>query len=95
MIERHISFTVPAANANAFERFFTERYRPAMAEAAGYVRVELLREIDDPARYQMALRFSDPESAVGWRTSDVHQALQPDLTALHEGSTVVGYDVIA
>jgi heme-degrading monooxygenase HmoA len=95
MIERHITFTVPAANAAAFERFFGERYRPAMAEAAGYVRVELLREIDHPARYQMTLRFADPESAAGWRTSEVHQALQPDLAALHSGSAVVGYDVIA
>jgi antibiotic biosynthesis monooxygenase (ABM) superfamily enzyme len=95
MIERHITFTVPAANAAAFERFFDEAYRPAMAEAPGYVRVELLREIEEPARYQMSLRFSDPDSAAGWRTSPVHQALQPGLAALHDGSEVVGYDVIA
>lgn len=95
MIERHITFKVPATNAAAFERFFDEAYRPAMAEAPGYVRVELLREIEQPTRYQMSLRFSDPEAAVGWRTSEVHQALQPALNALHDGSEVVGYDVIA
>lgn len=95
MIERHVTFKVPPANAAAFERFFDEAYRPAMAEAPGYVRVELLREIDEPARYQMSLRFRDPESAAGWRTSEVHQALQPALNALHEGSEVAGYDVIA
>jgi quinol monooxygenase YgiN len=94
MIERHITFRVPAASADAFERFFDEAYRPAMARAPGYVRVELLREIDDPTRYQMALRFTDPGAAAGWRTSETHQALQPALNALHEGSDVVGYDVV-
>lgn len=95
MIERHITFTVPVANAAAFERFFSESYGPAMAKADGYVRVELLREIDDPTRYQMALRFADPGSAAGWRTSEVHTALQPELNALHEGTEIVGYDVVA
>jgi heme-degrading monooxygenase HmoA len=94
MIERHITFRVPAANAGAFERFFDEAYRPAMAEAPGYLRVELLREIDDPTRYQMTLRFSDLDSAAGWRTSERHRALQPALGALHEGSEVVAYHVI-
>lgn len=94
MIERHITFRVAAATAEAFERFFDEAYRPAMAESPGYVRAELLREIDDATRYRMTLRFSDPDAAAGWRTSATHQALQPALTALHEGSEVVGYDVI-
>ncbi len=95
MIERHVTFQVPAANAAAFERFFNETYKPEMAKAPGYVRVELLREIEAPTRFQMALRFTDPESAAGWRTSPVHQALQPELNALHEGMDVIGYDVIA
>ncbi len=95
MIERHITFTVPAANTTAFERFFGESYRPAMAKAPGYVRVELLREVDDPGRYQMALRFTDPDAATAWRTSAVHTALQPGLNALHEGTEIVGYDVLA
>jgi hypothetical protein len=32
---------------------------------------------------------------VGWRTSPVHQGLQPDLNALVSSSVVQAYEVIA
>ena len=95
MIERHITFNVHAARTAEFERFFAERYRPAMAAAPGFVRVELLCEAADPTRYQMTLRFQDAESATGWRTSPVHQTLAPDLAALYSTNEIVGYDVVA
>jgi len=95
MIERHITFNVHPDRTEAFERFFADRYSPTMAKAPGFVRVELLREIDSATRYQMVLRFQDPESAAGWRTSGVHQALQPELTALFSTNEIQGYDVIA
>ncbi len=95
MIERHLTFTVDPANADAFERFMTDEYGPAMARSPGFVRLDLLREADDRTRYQLAFRFSDAGSAAGWRTSTVHQALQPALQALHRGMVVQGYDVIA
>lgn len=94
MIERHITFTVPPDHASDFERFIAERYRPAMAASPGFVRVDLLREAEEPTRYQMVLRFTDLQSSVGWRTSPVHQGLQPDLTALVAGSEVQAYEVI-
>jgi len=94
MIERHITFNVhPGMNAD-FERFFAERYRPAMSAAPGFVRVELLREVESQTRYQMMLRFQDAETAAGWRTSPVHQALQPALAALFSTNEIQGYDVI-
>jgi heme-degrading monooxygenase HmoA len=95
MIERHITFSVLADRAADFERFFSERYRPAMSESPGFVRAELLRESDGPTRYQMTLRFRDAEASAGWRTSAVHQALQPALVALCSSSEIVAYDVIA
>jgi len=95
MIERHINYTVQRDQTSDFERFFAERYRPAMAASPGFVRVELLREADEATRYQMMLRFEDAASALGWRTSPVHQGLQPALAALVAGSEVQGYDVIA
>ena len=95
MIERHITFNVHPDRTEAFERFFADRYAPTMAKAPGFIRVELLREIDSATRYQMVLRFQDAERAAGWRTSEVHQALQPELTALFTTNEIQGYDVIA
>lgn len=95
MIERHITFTVSLDQAGDFERFFTERYRPAMAASPGYVSVGLLREAEDATHYQMVLRFQDFDASVGWRTSPVHQGLQPALSALVSSSTVQAYEVIA
>jgi heme-degrading monooxygenase HmoA len=95
MIERHITFNVHAERAADFERFFEDRYRPAMATSPGFVRAELLQEADQPARYQMVLRFRDLDSSAGWRASAVHQALQPDLAALFSTNEIVAYDVIA
>jgi antibiotic biosynthesis monooxygenase (ABM) superfamily enzyme len=42
----------------------------------------------------MMLRFQDAETAAGWRTSPVHQALQPALAALFSTNEIQGYDVI-
>lgn len=95
MIERHITFNVHPDRTEAFERFFAEQYRPAMAQAPGFVRVELLREAEAPTRYQMVLRWRDGDAAVGWRTSPVHEALQPGLMALFSSNEIVAYDVVA
>lgn len=95
MIERHITFTVHPDKSAEFERFFAEAYAPAMSKAPGFVSVGLLREIEDASRYQMVLRWQDGASAAGWRTSEVHQALQPALEALHAGSEIVAYEVVA
>jgi heme-degrading monooxygenase HmoA len=95
MIERHITFSVLPDKGEAFERFFVDKYAPAMAQAPGFVRVELLREMDEPLHYQMVLRWADRDAATGWRTSPVHEALQPALAALHSGASIVAYEVVA
>ena len=95
MIERHITFNVHPGRGADFERFFADRYRPAMAQSPGFVRVELLREAEDRSRYQMVLRWQDTEAATGWRVSPVHQALQPDLAALFSTNEIEVYDVVA
>ena len=63
MIERHITFNVHPDRTAEFERFFADEYRPAMATSPGFVRVELLREAENPSRYQMVLRWVDADSA--------------------------------
>lgn len=94
MIERHITFNVHAHRTGEFERFFANEYGPTMAKAPGFVKVELLREAESTTRYQMVFRFEDADSAAGWRTSAVHQALQPALLALYAGNEIQGYEVI-
>ena len=94
MIERHITFDVHPDRTGDFERFFAETYRPAMATSRGYVRAELLREAESQTRYQLVFRFEDAESAAAWRTSELHQGLQPELESLNSGKAVQGYEVI-
>ena len=94
MIERHITFSVHPDRTAEFERFFAEDYAPEMAKSPGFVRVELLREAENDAGYQMVLRFRDAEASLAWRTSPVHQGLQPALNALVSSSVVQGYVVV-
>jgi antibiotic biosynthesis monooxygenase (ABM) superfamily enzyme len=58
------------------------------------VKIELLREADSTTRYQMVFRFVDAESAAGWRTSQVHVALQPALKELNTDMQIQGYEVV-
>lgn len=94
MIERHITFNVYPDKTAAFEQFIDGAYRPAMAKSPGFVKCELLREADSSTRYQLVFRFENADAAVGWRTSEVHKALQPALQVLHVDMAVQGYEVI-
>ncbi len=95
MIERHVTFNVLPGKERAFERLFVEEYRPAMSGMPGFVRVELLREREDPTKYQMVIRFESLETAANWRNSELHQALKPKIKALYNGSSLKIYDVVA
>lgn len=94
MIERHITFNVLPDRDAAFERFFTDEYRPPVTAMPGYVDCYLLREIDQPERYQIVFRWETAEDAAGWRTSEVHQSLQPALEALHGGMEITAYTTV-
>lgn len=95
MIERHITFTLADDRDAEFERFFAEQYGPAVVAAPGNLRIDLIREMDQPTRYRMVFRWTDQASAVAWRTSPVHTALQPALNALVTTGEIVAYQVIA
>jgi len=95
MIERHVTFDVLPDKAQDFEKLFVEQYRPAMDDMPGYIKVELLREQENPGKYQMVIRFESLEAAAAWRSSDAHQALQPKIKALYSNNQQQIYDVIA
>lgn len=95
MIERHITFNVHPDKTADFVRFFTDEYRPAMARSRGFVRADLLRETENRARYQLSFRFEDLDASAEWRTSEVHEALKPALSALHGGQEIEAYEVVA
>jgi antibiotic biosynthesis monooxygenase (ABM) superfamily enzyme len=95
MIERHVTFNVYPDKKEEFEKLFVEDYRPAMAVMPGFVRVDLLCELDEPSQYQMVIRFENSEAAADWRSSAAHQLLQPRIKALYNDSILQVYDVIA
>ena len=92
MIERHITFAVHPDRTADFERFFAEAYRPPVLEMPGLVECSLLRQADAPTTYQMVFRWEEAEQAIAWRVSEVHQALQPELSSLHAGMEIVAYE---
>ena len=92
MIERHITFAVHPDRTADFERFFAESYRPPVLEMPGLIECSLLREMEQPTRYQMIFRWEQPDQAVAWRVSVVHQGLQPELNELHGGMQIVAYE---
>ncbi|HSW43244.1 MAG TPA: antibiotic biosynthesis monooxygenase family protein [Patescibacteria group bacterium] len=95
MIERHVTFHVnPGAEAD-FEALFVERYRPAMSRQPGFVKVELLRSIDDPQVVRMVIRFNSAAEAANWRDSADHAALKPVLQRLYSTIDPEVFDVVA
>jgi heme-degrading monooxygenase HmoA len=94
MIERHIPFAVPVGHGEAFERFFSERYRPPATQMPGLISIGLLRAADDPTSYEMTFRWQDGDSATAWRTSLVHEGLQPELKSLASMGVIHVYDVV-
>ena len=95
MIERHITFSVHPDMTTEFERFFADDYRPPVLSMPGLIECSLLREAEHADRYQMVFRWEEAEQAVAWRVSEVHQALQPALNALHSGMEIVAYTKVA
>jgi heme-degrading monooxygenase HmoA len=95
MIERHVTFNVHPDRTKDFEELVTAEYRPAMASMPGFLKVELLREQENHAQYQMVIRFESMETAAGWRNADAHQALKPKIKDLYDGSKLKVYDVMA
>jgi heme-degrading monooxygenase HmoA len=94
VVERHISLSIHPDRTGDFERFFTESYRPAALTMPGLVECTLLREAERPDRYQMVFRWDTADHALAWRTSEVHQALQPGLNELHGGMEIIAYTTV-
>ncbi|UCE00545.1 MAG: antibiotic biosynthesis monooxygenase [Chloroflexota bacterium] len=94
-IERHVTFHVIAAEVEAFEKFFIQDYRPAMATIAGFIKAELLKDSENPQDLQMVLRFESSQAAADWRASEVHAALKPRLKSMYNGSELQIYEVLA
>jgi heme-degrading monooxygenase HmoA len=94
MIERHVTFNVYPDKKELFEKMFVEDYRPAMASMPGFVKVELLCQPEPPNQYQMVIRFESLEASTNWRSSGVHQSLQPRLKAMYSDLKTESFDVV-
>jgi heme-degrading monooxygenase HmoA len=89
-----VTFEVFPDKSDDFEKLFIQEYRPAMASMPGYIKVELLREQNNPSHYQMVIRFTSEETAAAWRSSSAHQALSPKLKTLYNASQLQVYDFV-
>jgi heme-degrading monooxygenase HmoA len=94
MIERHVTFKVIPGKEKDFERVFVEEYHPAMSSMPGFVYAYLLVNQNDPQSYHMVIRFHSTEEASAWRSSSLHQSLQPKMKALYQESQLQVYEVI-
>lgn len=93
-IERHVTFHVMPEKTGEFAEFFSDIYRPAMAQMSGFIKAELLKDNENPQDLQMVLRFESEEAAADWRASEQHAALKPKLKSLYDGSELKVYQVI-
>jgi heme-degrading monooxygenase HmoA len=94
MIERHVTFRVLPTKEQEFARFFEEEYRPAMAKTEGFLKAELLKDMDDAHDFTMILRFESLDAAAAWRSSDLHQELKPHLKSLYDGSKLKVFEMV-
>lgn len=91
MIERHIRFAVPSDGVAVFREFFENEYLPPMSVTDGFVSARLLQPSDGEDEILMVLQFVDATASARWRESAAHEALQPDLSDLHSGMDIRGY----
>jgi len=77
LIERHLTFNVHPDRTPPSSSSSAASTGPPWRRAGLRAHCELLRESDSPTRYQLVFRFADAEKATAWRTSAIHQALQP------------------
>jgi len=94
MIERHVTFHVLPNRADEFTRFFEEEYRPALAETEGFLKAELLQDMERDRDYMMVLRFESIDAAASWRASSSHEELKPHLKSLYDGSGLKVLEVV-
>ncbi len=94
MIERHLRFTLPPEGVEPFREFVETKYVPAMAQTEGFASARLLRPAEGEEAIMMLLQFEDAEAATRWIESEAHASLQPELTSLHSGLEVRGYEVL-
>lgn len=94
MIERHIRFEVPASGTAAFQRFFDEKYVPPMSKTEGFVSARLLRPSERDGELLMVLQFDSARASARWRESAAHESLQNELSSLHSGMRIEGYETL-
>ncbi|WP_030169385.1 antibiotic biosynthesis monooxygenase family protein [Spirillospora albida] len=68
MIIEHALLSIVPDRSTAFEEAF-KKCEPVLAEAAGFMFVDLLRQFDKAGSYLLILAWASSEAATGFRTS--------------------------
>jgi antibiotic biosynthesis monooxygenase (ABM) superfamily enzyme len=99
MIEYHATLDVIIGQERAFEKAFAAEYSATIRRQPGVVAAGLLREqageAGAPPRYQIVIRFADPDAAAAWHASADHRALGPSIRSHGVPLGAQVYDVVA
>jgi heme-degrading monooxygenase HmoA len=95
MMTLRIRLRVRDGQGPALETLYRDAYVPAIRGQRGFLRCELWRQHDDPARYEIAIFFESEELRLRWVASPEHAATWPRVEALCTEITAHGFDAIA
>ena len=63
----------------SLEQTFANDFGPAISAQDGFHEVQLLRALDDEAKYCLVIEFESEEQRQKWVDSDLHQKVWPVL----------------
>ena len=95
MIELHIYLEPHAGKEAELEQLFLTRFRPAISQRPGFVRVAMLKRRDAVREYQIDLCFESEELRLQWVDCAEHQAVWPMIASLCQRAAWAGFDMVS
>ena len=95
MIQLHIYFDVTPGKEADFEKAYRDSYVPAIKVQEGFRSTMLLRQYEQPRKYQIDIAFDTEELRAKWAASPQHQESWPLMESLADKVTWQGFDVVA
>lgn len=79
MFVLHVELKVKPGCQKDLEDAFVGTFSPAISQQRGFQGVKLLRPIEDGGEYRLSIAFDDRASQQQWVSTDLHQAVWPQL----------------
>lgn len=94
MFVLHIDMQVQSGREAAFERTFTETFRPAISQQAGFSAVHLLCPTERDGGYRLVIAFETQPAQQKWVATDVHQRVWPQMEGHCSAYSVKYYNTV-